>query len=284
MWRTHTDQSSYVSTNSFGSALLVLAVATTAALLNGCGAKTSGDTELQWARAALERNPQVKVVSIDAATNSIQVQVKASGETIAVTPGELAAIPIADLVALTQTASREPPIEKTPPPAPPVEAAPEPQTPPEPVTESQPAKPAYDDFVVERENGRVRVTGPGVSIESPPAPVTEGVSQRVDEPIVCDGKRMMRMDARQLNVDGNAITVRGGCELYISNSRIQASSAAIVVDNGIVHISNSEISGAKNSLVTNSAARAYLRSNTFSGLQIRDPDATIVDQGGNTWR
>lgn len=255
-----------------------------ATLLSGCGAKNQTEAELQWARAALERNPQVKVMAVDAAANAIQVQVKATGETLTVSPGELAAIPIADLVALTQ-AAREPAPASTEPATP--EPEPQPATEPvaQPVTASgEPAKPSYEDYVVQREDGRVRVTGPGVSIESHAATKPEAATQRFDDPMVCDGKRMMRMDARQLNVAGNAITARGGCELYISNSRIKASGAAIVVENAIVHLSNSEIMGAESSLTTHAGARVYLRSNTLSGLQHRDPAATIVDQGGNTWR
>src|SRR5262245_16638465 len=61
--------------------------------------------ELKWARAALERNPELKVISVDAERNSIKVLIKASGETATVTPGELAAIPIGDLVALNAAAT-----------------------------------------------------------------------------------------------------------------------------------------------------------------------------------
>ena len=287
MWRTHFAPSNRADGCQSGKSQfkLLLAAVLAAALLSGCGDKTPPDAELQWARSALERNPQVKVIAVDAATNSIQVQVKASGETIAVTPGELAAIPIADLVALAQAVREsEATVDASTSPA--MESAPTqvPQSEPEPVAATEPPKASYEDYVVQREDGRVRVTGPGVSIESHASPVAEGVTQRYDDPIVCDGKRMMRMDARRLNVSGDAITVRGGCELHISNSRVDATGAAVVVDNGVVHISNSEIAGVESSLTTHAGARVYLRGNTFSGLQLRDPQATILDQGGNTWR
>src|SRR5262245_7356604 len=61
--------------------------------------------ELKWAQAALERNPDLKVVSVDKKHNSIKVAIKSTGETATVTPGELAAIPIGDLVALTKAAN-----------------------------------------------------------------------------------------------------------------------------------------------------------------------------------
>ena len=59
--------------------------------------------ELKWARAALERNPDLKVVSVDAERHTVKVTIKSTGNSVDVTPGELAAIPIADLVALTNS-------------------------------------------------------------------------------------------------------------------------------------------------------------------------------------
>ena len=55
---------------------------------------------------------------------------------------------------------------------------------------------------------------------------------------------MMHVDGRDIYVDGDAITVRGGCELYITNSRIVASSTGVVVREGTVHIANSYVEGA----------------------------------------
>jgi len=246
----------------------------------------AGNDELNWARAALERNPQIKVIGVDAAKNTIQVTVKASGETLTLTPGELAAIPIGDLLAhasappLVQAdamdaTSPELVVEAVPPEATPIVEAP--------IAPEAAAKPEY---TVQREDGQVRVTGPGVSIEThkPTAQETIATTKRFDEPIICDGKRMLHLDNRRINVAGDAIVARGGCELHITNSRIVATGTAITVLDATVHIVNSEISGIDGSLTNSSAARVVLRNSKFTGLARRDNQASIQDQGGNTWR
>lgn len=254
------------------------------ATISGLAACSRSASELDWARAALERNPQLKVVSIDKDRNTIELRVVATGTVIAVTPGELAALPIADLVALTNPAPPAAPQEATAPAVaePPSAAASETLavTPPE----SQPIPPTA--YTVERADGRVRVTGPGVSIESAARP-SESVQTkpaRADDPVVCDGKRFLRLDARQLNVEGDAIVVSNGCELHITNSKISAGGTAIVVRNATVHIANSELQGDAGTLDAGASARVFIRSTTFNGMVRRDPQATFQDQGGNTWR
>jgi hypothetical protein len=240
------------------------------------------NTELQWARAALERNPQVKVLAVDADKNTLQVRVKATGETQTLTPGELAAIPIGDLLSLTSIPDTPAaPATATPEPTAIAEATPAIEELPAPITE--PSKPEY---TVQREDGRVRVTGPGVSIEThrPTVEETSATTQRAGEPILCDGKRMLHLDNKRIAVDGDAITARGGCELYITNSYLSATGTALTVLDATVHISNSELQGDDGSLTTSSAARVYLRSSKFIGLARRDPQSVIQDQGGNTWR
>jgi hypothetical protein len=248
------------------------------------GCAQDKQAELDWARAALERNPQVKVLSVDAATNTLQVRVKISGEVMTLTPGELAAIPIADLVALPAP---------TPPAAAPAPTSPaaetQPETPAVAATEpsAEPAPESAPTYTVQRENGRVSVSGPGVSIETAPKSAstsTEGDTTRYDEPIICDGRRFLHLDNRTLNIDGDALTARGGCELHITNSRIVATGTALTVLDATVHISNSTLQGGEGSLTTSSAARVFMRGNQFKGLARRSADAKIQDQGGNTWR
>ena len=239
------------------------------------------NNELTWARAALERNPKYKVVSTDAANNTIQVRVQATGEMLTFRPGELAAVPIGDLLAVNNQAEAQP---EPPPPTRPAPVAPPPPETPTATTSANPAQPETPQYKVERENGRVRVTGPGISIETHRSDAHPSAPKRYDdEPFVCDGKRMLHLDNRQLSVSGDGVTVRGGCELYITNSRIDASGTGIVVLDGIAHIANSQIDGADGSLTTSSAARVYLQGNTFSGVIRRDPASLIQDQGNNTW-
>jgi hypothetical protein len=249
-----------------------------ACLLAGCAQKDNA--ELLWARAALERNPQLKVVSVDEAANTIKVRVKITGEVLTLTPGELGAAPIADLVA--HVAPPAPPPE-------PAATAAEPPTEPVAVTEPAPAAPMPTEpatYTVQREDGRVRVSGPGVSIETAPksTQATPESSTRYDEPIICDGRRFMHFDNRTLTVDGDALIARGGCELHITNSRITATGTALTVLDATVHITNSTLIGNSSSLTTSSAARVFLRNNQFTGLARRSPDAKLQDQGGNIWR
>lgn len=243
-------------------------------------------TELQWARAALERNPQLKVVSVDEASNTITARVKISGEVLTLTPGELAAIPIADLVKppVSQSASLPAPVEPAPTSPEPVVAPPVASI--EPATAASEAAPAAPEYTVQREDGRVRVSGPGVSIETAPKSnqTLAAETARPDEPIVCDGKRFLHLDNRTLNVDGDALIARGGCELHITNSRIVSSGTALTVLDATVHISNSTLQGDDGSLTTSSAARVFMRGNRFVGLARRSPDARVQDQGGNSWR
>jgi hypothetical protein len=257
--------------------LATICLAATAAL-SGCAKQ--GNSELQWARAALERNPQVKVLAVDVDKNTLQVRVKSTGETLTVTPGELAAIPIGDLLALNSV-PRDPARPAAVPVAP---ADPEPEPMPLSTEVVTPAEPPKPEYTVQREDGRVRVTGPGVSIETHKAADAITTARSFDEPINCDGKRMLRIDNKRINVEGDAITARGGCDLYITNSYISATGTAVTALDATVHITNSELQGSDGSLTTSSAARVFLRTSKFTGLARRDTQSVIQDQGGNIWR
>jgi hypothetical protein len=241
------------------------------------------NAELQWARAALERNPQVKVLAVDVDKNTLQVRIKATGETLTLAPGELAAIPIGELLASTNPPRQMTPVAATPTPEPATTAEP---TAPEVETLTTTAEPPKPEYTVQRQDGRVIVTGPGVSIETHKSTAQDASASapRFDEPIVCDGKRMLHLDNKRLNVDGDAITARGGCELHITNSHITATGTAVVALDATVHIINSELQGSDGSLTTSSAARVFLRTSKFTGLARRDPQSAIQDQGGNSWR
>lgn len=233
--------------------------------------------ELKWAQAALERNPELKVVAVDKEHHSIRVAIKSTGELVNVTPGELAAIPIADLVALTRKPSHtEPaptPVEET------LTVAPAPpEAPPERVATG---------YKIEHQAGRMRITGPGVNVES--TGVAESVTPpsappRVDEPLICEGPRLLHLDRRRLNVDGDAIIARGGCELHITNSEIIATGTGIVVQDATVHINNSSVRGETASVDAARPAKMFLANTRFVGVVRRDAHAHIADRGGNTWR
>ena len=107
---------------------------------------------------------------------------------------------------------------------------------------------------------------------------------RTAEPIICEGKRLLKIDDRNIYVDGDAIIARGGCELYITNSRIIASGTGLIVEDALVHIANSHIEGANGSFNATDRAKMYVRTSTFQGVPRRTEFASVLDQGGNQWR
>lgn len=238
------------------------------------------NSELRWARAALERNPELKVEAVDDAKQSIRVRVKSTGAIVNVSPGELAAIPIADLVALT-TAPKVAQSE----PSPQAQHVTEEPAAPEPEPQPPPAAPTASDYKVVRDGDRVRIVGPGVNIESSgPNDKSSAPLKKADEPIICEGQRTLFLDRRRMSVQGDAIIARNGCELHISNSEINASGTGIVVQNATLHVGNSTVQGGEASIDMKYGAKLYLQNSQFIGISRRDPEAKITDQGGNTWR
>lgn len=250
--------------------------------------------QLAWARAALERNPQIEVVAADPQSGMFTVRDRRTGGVQAVRLDELAAVPLAQLQAQVAPPAAPAVAPETP-------AAPEPAaepnaaaaTPAEPAQPTKPerAQPAVagapnPGYKIERADGQVRVTGPGISVvSSGPAAAPQGAgSQAKADPIICEGPRMVHLDNRSIYVEGNAITARGGCELYITNSHISASGTGIVVEDASVHVANSRIEGADGSFDAADHARLFVRSSTFQGVAKRTQLATVQDQGGNRWQ
>ena len=144
------------------------------------------------------------------------------------------------------------------------------------------------DYTVERSGDQVRVSGPGLSIVS--AGTAAAATGKADagpktvDPIICEGPRMMQLNDRQISVDGDAITARGGCELHITNSRIVATGTGVVVRDATVHITNSEIEGARASFDAGPGAKVFLQGATLKGTTRRDERAEVQEQGGNRWQ
>jgi hypothetical protein len=274
------------------AALLALTACDRANQTPAAPAAASAAAELSWARAALERNPRIEVMATDTDARVFTVKDRSTGEVRAIKLSEIAATSIAELKALDSRPAE--PVAGGTPSEREQAAAPA-------ATPSQPAQPVASasgtgqqvqagsgNYTIERTGGQLRVSGPGVSIVSAgpaanPSATGEG-GQRTVEPIICEGRRMMHFDSRNIYVDGDAITVRGGCELYITNSRIIASGTGIIVQDSVVHISNSHIEGANASYDANDRAKMYVRSSTFQGVPRRTELAMVQDQGGNRWR
>lgn len=267
-------------------------------LLAACqqGTDQTASQEMAWARSALERNPNLEIVATDATTGVFTIRDRRSGRVEVVKLGELVAAPPSQLVApapvtagnVLQESTAEhdssAPVGPVPDePGAPVEGKAALET----IEGSAPAT-ARKEYTIERIDGHVTVSGPGLSIVSgggaPPVAAKDVAGRHRVDPIICEGQRMMQLDDRDIYVEGDAVTVRGGCELFITNSRIAASGTGVVVRDGIVHIVNSHVEGAGASFDVAADARLYLRGSTLQGLSRRDSRAMIQDQGGNQIR
>ncbi|HEX4973321.1 MAG TPA: hypothetical protein VFV69_19925 [Steroidobacteraceae bacterium] len=251
----------------------------------------TANAEISWARAALERNPDLEVVASDPHSGVVTVKHKSTGEIETVKASEIAAVAPSQLKAMSMRA------------APPPEPEPAPTQNESATSPQQAARATAADrsegsvpvpgatpsgYTVERANGQIRVSGPGVSIVSSGSNASAdnqaGGSRRTVDPFICEGRRTLQLDNRDIYVDGDAITVRGGCELFLTNSHIVASGTGIVVQDAVVHISNSHVEGASASFQADDRAKMYVRGSTFSGVPRRTELAMVQDQGGNKWR
>lgn len=265
--------------------------------------------ELTWARSALERNPQFEVLASDAQTRVFTVRNRVTGQVETINLNELAAAPLSQLRA-SATASQPAPASSAAAPttlpaptsAPAVALnAPAPEseqvastTEPQhssvdnsPAAAAERAQASEASYTISRAGGQLRVSGPGVSIVSTGTGAKSGpnlAGVRASEPIICEGKRLLKLDDRKIFVEGDAIIARGGCELYITNSHIVASGTGLIVEDAIVHVANSQIEGADGSFNATDRAKMFVRTSTFTGVPRRAELASVLDQGGNQWR
>jgi hypothetical protein len=288
-----------------------------AALAAVAGCAHEGQDQMSWARAALERNTQVDVVATDQQSHSFTVRVKDTGEVRVVRADQLVAgLPGDALAAATQPAA--PPVAAAAPVA--DTAAPAPAES-EPAQYGEAARPApAADVHPDAGGGKVLESGPGYSIQAagaaPAAPkpaenqviqsgpgysiragaasapvaartrdaaITSAALERRHEPIVCQGDRMLHIDNRNLQFDGDAVSAQDGCEIHITNSHITATGVGVQARAANVHIDNSLIEGDGGSLDLSDGAQAYAASSHFRGLSRRMDTASVHDLGGNIW-
>jgi hypothetical protein len=255
-----------------------------AAVVAASAATPSAD--IAWAKAALERNPELEVLAVDPQTGVVTVKNRNTGETEAVKASELIAVPPSQLRAM-QTADAPPP-EVDPAPETSATAPSQSAQATAPQTGSASSGQSEGAYTIDRSGGQIRVSGPGVSIVSSGTNASgnnaTGAGRRTVDPFICEGRRTLQLDNRNIYVDGDALTVRGGCEVFITNSNIVASGTGIIVQDATVHISNSHIEGANASFQAEDGARMFVRGSTFQGVSRRAEQATVQDQGGNRWR
>jgi hypothetical protein len=140
-------------------------------------------------------------------------------------------------------------------------------------------------------------SGPGYSVKSAgpavapvaargslrDAAVTSAALERRREPIVCQGERMLHIDNRNLEFDGDAVSAQDGCEIYITNTHISATGIGVLARNANVHIDNSLIEGDAGSIDASEGAQVYATASHFRGVSRRLDSSAFHDQGGNIW-
>jgi hypothetical protein len=141
--------------------------------------------------------------------------------------------------------------------------------------------------------GSVLASGPGYSIKASgpksvaatvsPAGAARGAPERLHDPIICQGSRLLHIDNRNLEFDGDAITAEDGCEIHITNTHISAKGIGVLARAANVHIKNSEIDGASGSVDASDGAQVYAESSRFKGLTRRLESSSFHDLGGNVW-
>jgi hypothetical protein len=284
-----------------------------AGILAGCQQETV--REIDWAKAALARNPAYEIVATDETAGVFTVR--------DTTTGDVSTLKLGDLIATPRQPANAAP-------------APEPENDPENVPEDDPQHDDADRLASSQtteaaplppESGVPLAQGPGYSItratgskpEASAEPL-EGPGYRIEksgieksgvdrsgntstprqavagtpdmqaasgeprtDPIICQGDRLMRIDGETLSFTGDAVIAEKGCDLYISNARIRAGGVGIIARQARVHIANSIISGMRGSYEASEGAEIYVAQSTFTGIGRRFDNASMTDLGGNSY-
>lgn len=255
-----------------------------------------GQDEMSWARAALARNDRIEVVSADQQSRTFTVRVKDTGELRMMRADELIAGPALPAKAPTVAAAADTaaPAATAPVSADngPLVSAGEAAAPED--SSAQSSRPAATAQAASAGGGRVLKEGPGYTIKAATAApaaggrvrdsaVTSAAVERRHEPIVCQGSRLLHIDNRNLEFDGDAVSAQDGCEIHITNSHISATGVGVTARHANVHIDNSLIEGDAASIDASDGAQVYAASSRFRGLSRRADTAAFHDLGGNVW-
>jgi len=273
------------------------------ALLAGCG-QQERVREIDWAKAALARNPAYEIVATDESAGVFTVRDTTTGTVHTLRLEELIAAPLPPRAVVEKTAAQAAP------PAAPAEPAPAPAAAPATLAANQ----TTGDEITEHPGpGAALAEGPGyritrgaarepassATIEGPGYSITrqepqqhatasaeeslEANVERRSDPIICQGDRLMRIDGETIEFTGDAVIAEKGCDLYISNARIRAGGVGIIARQARVHIVNSTIGGTRGSYEASEGAEIYVARSTFAGIGRRFDTATMNDLGGNAY-
>jgi hypothetical protein len=264
------------------------------AVLAGCERPAHDD--MSWAQSALERNGGLQILTVDRQARAFTVRLKDSGELRIVQADEVVgSLPSSAPSATQATAAHGVTPDTAASSAPAPEAArasvQEPSAAPQPQIAATSATMSAGAGVI--------AAGPGYSIKSArndaasnarttgfaqADPVARGLAvERRDEPIVCQGARFLRIDSRNLEFEGDAISAEDGCEIHITNSRIAAKGVGVSARAANVHIENSSIEGQSGSILASDGAQVYAEASRFRGLSRGLTSETLHDLGGNVW-
>ncbi len=269
-----------------------------ASVLLGACAKQEPPGEVEWAKAALARNPAMEILSTDEVAGIFTVRDTTSGSTYKLHTNELIAAPPPPKTA-AKPAEPAPAAAETPVEAPDAGEAAAAQT-----TETVAAArgagqplvegPGYSITRGEAQDmtPRPALEGPGYSItreqaapqeNAPPAQAVASATEKRTDPIVCQGDRLMRIDGETIDAAGDAVIAENGCDLYISNARIRAGGVGIIARQARVHIVNSTIGGSHASYEASEGAQIYVARSTVAGVGRRFDTARLNDLGGNEY-
>ena len=281
---------------------LCIGLAASGLVLLGACNKQESAREIDWAKAALARNPAYEIVATDESAGVFTVR-----DTVT---GTMQTLRLEDLIATPAKATTKAKVAAAMPPAPaePVESPSVPDDTAAPLVAAQ----TTGTIEVERSaSGSALAEGPGYSItrgdSSAPAATLEGPGysiarqetgkrpatsdaqgvasnvERRSDPIICQGNRLMHIDGETIEFTGDAVIAEKGCDLYISNARISAGGVGIIARQARVHIVNSTIGGTRGSYEASEGAEIYVARSTFSGVGRRFDSASMNDLGGNNY-
>ena len=285
-----------------------LAAAATLTMLGAC-AKQERVREIDWAKAALARNPAFEILATDESTGAFTVRDTTTGSVRTLRLEDLIAAPLpARSAARTTASSAGSTVPAAPAPAPAATAPAQPELPMRSAAADQTtgvvaaaggqrAAQSADSVKSGAEAPATNVTasleGPGYTItrdepskgtgKSSAEAIASNVEKRTD-PIICQGDRLMRIDGETIESTGDALIVEKGCDLYISNTNIRAGGVGIIARQARVHIVNSSIGGTLGSYEASEGAEIYVARSTFTGVGRRFDSATMNDLGGNEYQ
>ena len=279
----------------------VIAASLSMILLAACG-KQEQISEVDWAKAALARNPALEIVSTDETAGTFSVRDTTTGAMYKLHTQELMAAPLPSKLVSTATPAAAP------------ARRPRPRRR---MTQRSLSKPGAEQtteaVAAVRGSGQQLAEGPGYSISRghaqdtaptntiegpgysitreapatarPMTPSTETVvaTEKRTDPIICQGDRLMRIDGETMEFTGDAVIAEKGCDLYISNANIRAGGVGIIARQARVHIVNSTIGGTRGSYEVSDGAELYAARSTFSGIGRRFDTAAMNDLGGNEY-